>query len=101
MPLVMLHDAWQSLTKPGFRDRFRQRLGFVNRSTAIDTLWIHAVSSVKCRRRRRSCAKLRSRHAALPIVISTVTATGAQRRQASVQARACSIVTCPTTFPVR
>jgi 3-deoxy-D-manno-octulosonic-acid transferase len=78
-PLVMLHDAWQSLTKPGFRGRFRERLGFVARSPEAGTLWIHAVSVGEVQAAAAIVRELQSRHAGMPIVISTVTATGAQR----------------------
>jgi 3-deoxy-D-manno-octulosonic-acid transferase len=78
-PLVIVHDAWQSFTQPGFRGRARQRLGFVVRAAAPGSLWIHAVSVGEVQAAAAVVRALQSRYPELPIVMSTVTATGAQR----------------------
>ena len=82
MPFVVLHDAWQALTSPEHRGRLKSRLGFVRRSSAPGALWIHAVSVGEVQAAAAVVQEIRRRHPALPVVVSTVTATGSQRAQA-------------------
>ncbi len=79
-PFVIAHDAWQGFRAPGQRDRLRQRLGYVERGRGDDgAIWIHAVSVGEVQAAAALVHALRRRHPAWPIVVSTVTATGAQR----------------------
>ncbi len=78
-PLVILHDAWQALRDPGQRGRLRQRLGFVPCPAQTGGLWVHAVSVGEVQAAAALIAELRRRHPGTPIVITTTTATGAQR----------------------
>jgi 3-deoxy-D-manno-octulosonic-acid transferase len=78
-PLVILQEAWKSLLNPEYRGRLRQRLGYVQRPAAPGSVWIHAVSVGEVQAAAGLVTELRSRHPALPITITTVTPTGAQR----------------------
>jgi 3-deoxy-D-manno-octulosonic-acid transferase len=81
-PLVIVHDAWQSLRHANQRDRLRQRLGFVARSAQTGGAWIHAVSVGEVQAAAALVAELRRRHPDLPIVVTTTTSTGADRARA-------------------
>jgi 3-deoxy-D-manno-octulosonic-acid transferase len=82
VPLVIAHDAWMALRHPEHRGRVRQRLGFVPLVRADGPLWVHAVSVGEVQAAAALVQALRQRRPDLPIVLSTVTATGAQRARA-------------------
>jgi 3-deoxy-D-manno-octulosonic-acid transferase len=78
-PLVIAHEAWKSLMNPEYRGRLGQRLGYVRRPAVPGSMWIHAVSVGEVQAAAGLVTELRRRHPRLPIVITTVTPTGAQR----------------------
>lgn len=82
LPFVVAAEAWQSLRHPGERGRLRQRLGFVLPMPTPGCLWVHAVSVGEVQAAASLIAALRARHPALPVLLSTVTRTGAQRARA-------------------
>jgi 3-deoxy-D-manno-octulosonic-acid transferase len=84
-PLVMLVEAWKALVNPDYRGRLHQRLGLVRRSGPSRPLWIHAVSVGEVQAAAALVRKLQARYPQLPIVISTVTPTGAARVRALFQ----------------
>jgi 3-deoxy-D-manno-octulosonic-acid transferase len=81
-PLVIAHEAWQALRDPSYRGRLGQRLGFAPRPVRTGGLWVHAVSVGEVQAAAGLIAELRRRHPELPIVLTTVTPTGAQRAKA-------------------
>ena len=89
----MAHEAWQALIKPEYRGRLGQRLGFVAALSAPPArFWIHAVSVGEVQAAAAVVHELQRRHPALPIVISTVTPTGAQRAQGVVQGQRAALL---------
>jgi 3-deoxy-D-manno-octulosonic-acid transferase len=82
LPCALAAEAWQALRNPGSRGRVAQRLGFVPPAPAPGGLWLHAVSVGEVQAAAALLAALRARHPGLPVVLSTVTATGAQRARA-------------------
>ena len=82
VPFVAAHDAWQGLRHRDQRGRLRQRLGLVERAGGSGAIWIHAVSVGEVQAAAALVRALQRRHPARPIVVSTVTATGAQRARA-------------------
>jgi 3-deoxy-D-manno-octulosonic-acid transferase len=82
VPLVMAHDAWKTLLDPDHRGRLGQRLGYVTRASRRGAIWVHAVSVGEVQAAAALVHALRRAHADLPIVVSTVTPTGAQRARA-------------------
>jgi 3-deoxy-D-manno-octulosonic-acid transferase len=84
-PFVMAHDAWQGVRHAEHRGRLAQRLGHVERSRAAGAVWIHAVSVGEVQAAAGLVHALRRRHPQLPIVVSTVTPTGAQRARTLFQ----------------
>lgn len=81
-PFVIAHEAWKALRHPEYRGRVGQRLGFVARTPRPGAVWIHAVSVGEVQAAAGLVQALRRRRSDLPIVISTVTPTGAQRARA-------------------
>jgi 3-deoxy-D-manno-octulosonic-acid transferase len=81
-PLVVAHEAWKALLHPEYRGRLGQRLGFVARSPRSGIVWLHAVSVGEVQAAAGLVQGLRRRRPDLPIVITTVTPTGAQRARA-------------------
>ncbi|MGI9246127.1 MAG: lipid IV(A) 3-deoxy-D-manno-octulosonic acid transferase, partial [Steroidobacteraceae bacterium] len=82
LPLLALHDGWRSLRHADERGRLAQRLGFAPHPGSRDTVWIHAVSVGEVQAAAALVRALRRAHPALPITVSTVTATGAARARA-------------------
>jgi 3-deoxy-D-manno-octulosonic-acid transferase len=84
-PFVMAHDAWQAFQHAEQRGRLAQRLGHVERARRTGAVWIHAVSVGEVQAAAGLVHALRRRHPDLPIVLSTVTPTGAQRARTLFQ----------------
>jgi 3-deoxy-D-manno-octulosonic-acid transferase len=85
VPLVMLIEAWQARGNPGQRGRLRQRLGFVTPQALPGCIWVHAVSVGEVQAAAGLIRALRARDPRIDIVLTTVTATGAERARALFQ----------------
>ena len=44
MPFVLIRLLWRSRHAAGYRKRWHERFGYINRITDGDTIWVHAVS---------------------------------------------------------
>lgn len=82
LPFALAADAWQALRNSGQRGRVAQRLGFVPANPGAPCLWVHAVSVGEVQAAAALLSALRVRHPELPITITTVTPTGAERARA-------------------
>ena len=82
LPFALAADAWQALRNPGQRGRVAQRLGFVPANPRPRCLWVHAVSVGEVQAAAALLSALRVRHPDLPITLTTVTPTGAERARA-------------------
>jgi 3-deoxy-D-manno-octulosonic-acid transferase len=81
-PFVVAVEGWRTLTKPEYRGRLRQRLGFVRPQATPGCLWVHAVSVGEVQAAAGIIRELRKRLPGLEVVCTTVTPTGAQRVRA-------------------
>jgi 3-deoxy-D-manno-octulosonic-acid transferase len=81
-PLVVAMEAWKALWNPEYRGRLGQRLGYVERAPPGGCLWVHAVSVGEVQAAAALIRRLREHFPAMPVVITTVTPTGAQRARA-------------------
>jgi 3-deoxy-D-manno-octulosonic-acid transferase len=79
LPFVVATEAWKSVHNPESRGRLAQRLGYVKALPRPGCLWVHAVSVGEVQAAASLVQALRARHVELPVVLSTVTPTGAQR----------------------
>ncbi len=78
-PAVIAVEGWRELRNPAHRGRLRQRLGFVARQDPPGCVWVHAVSVGEVQAATAFVRALEARFPGRPIVITTVTPTGAQR----------------------
>ncbi len=79
LPLVLLRLLWRSLRDPGYRRRWRERLGRVPWPPLESSLWIHAVSVGEVQAAQPLIRWLCRRYPELPKVITTTTPTGSRR----------------------
>jgi 3-deoxy-D-manno-octulosonic-acid transferase len=82
VPFLAVVDGWRARRDPAQRGRLAQRLGYVPRAKQSGAVWVHAVSVGEVQAAAGLVQALRHRHPGLPIVLSTVTVTGAQRARA-------------------
>jgi 3-deoxy-D-manno-octulosonic-acid transferase len=81
-PLVIAMEAWKALWNPEYRGRLGQRLGYVECGPSGGCLWVHAVSVGEVQAAAALIRKLHQQFPEVPVVITTVTPTGAQRARA-------------------
>ncbi|MBL1275143.1 MAG: 3-deoxy-D-manno-octulosonic acid transferase [Ectothiorhodospiraceae bacterium] len=79
-PAILIFNAWQALRAKQFR-LFHQRLGLGLPHRNDAPLWIHAASVGELIATQPLIEGLRKRYPKLPIVVTTVTPTGAQLAQ--------------------
>lgn len=77
-PFVVLHQWWRGRRDPAYRDGLAQRLGFGPR-LAGESIWVHAVSVGEVQAAAPLVTALRRHYPAMPLVVTTVTPTGAAR----------------------
>jgi 3-deoxy-D-manno-octulosonic-acid transferase len=80
-PLVVLLVFWKGLSNRAYWERFEERFGFGRSRLEGPSIWVHAVSVGEVVAASSLVAALRERYPQMPIVITTVTPTGAQRVQ--------------------
>lgn len=78
-PLVALLLLWKALGNRAYWERFEERFGFGRSHLASPSIWVHAVSVGEVVAASSLIAALRERYPQFPIVVTTVTPTGAQR----------------------
>lgn len=78
-PVVIVIEGWRELRSPAQRGRLRQRLGFVAPQDSPGCVWVHAVSVGEVQAATAFVKALEARFPGRPVVITTVTSTGAQR----------------------
>jgi 3-deoxy-D-manno-octulosonic-acid transferase len=81
-PIVIAMEAWKALWNPEYRGRLGQRLGFEGPRPPAPSLWVHAVSVGEVQAAAALVQALRKLFPHLPVVLTTVTPTGAQRARA-------------------
>lgn len=81
-PVVVAMEAWRALWNPEYRGRLRQRMGFDCPEPPQPCLWVHGVSVGEVQAAAALIRALRESFPGLPVVVTTVTPTGAQRARA-------------------
>jgi 3-deoxy-D-manno-octulosonic-acid transferase len=77
-PAAILMHLWRGLRDPSYRDRLGERFGF---GPVLDAhpIWIHAVSVGEVQAAEALVRQLLARHPPVPLLLTTVTPTGATR----------------------
>ena len=83
LPVLLLRLVWQGRHHPGSRRRWPERLGYIS---PLDTggLWLHAVSVGEVRAALPLIRALRERYPGWPLLVTTVTPTGARQLRDSL-----------------
>jgi 3-deoxy-D-manno-octulosonic-acid transferase len=81
-PVVIAMEGWKALWNPEYRGRLGQRLGFIAPQPQPGSLWLHAVSVGEVQAAAGLIRALKLRFPGVPVVVTTVTPTGAQRARA-------------------
>lgn len=77
-PVALLMQLWRGLRDPSYRERLGERFGFGS-ALPGDTIWIHAVSVGEVQAAESLVRKMLIRHPRYPLLLTTVTPTGAAR----------------------
>jgi len=77
-PVVLLTHLWRGLRDPSYRERLGERFGF-GPALPGETIWIHAVSVGEVQAAESLVKQLLARHPRHPLLLTTVTPTGAAR----------------------
>ncbi len=77
-PVALLVQLWRGLRDPSYRDRLGERFGF-GAALSEDSIWVHAVSVGEVQAAAPLVRALRDRYPQVPLVLTTVTPTGAER----------------------
>jgi 3-deoxy-D-manno-octulosonic-acid transferase len=78
-PLIALVLLWKGLSNRAYLERFEERFGFGRSRLARPGIWVHAVSVGEVVAASSLVKALRERYPQYPVVVTTVTPTGAQR----------------------
>lgn len=81
MPLIICRLYWRSLRAPGYRQRLKERFGFVRLPTDRDYqqgIWVHAVSMGESILAVPLILQLQAMHPGVAIIVTTTTPTGAK-----------------------
>ena len=78
-PLVIPILIWKGLSNREYWDRWEERFGFGRTKTDEPAIWIHAVSVGEVTAASSLVRDLKEKYPECPIVVTTVTPTGAQR----------------------
>ncbi|MBL8223857.1 MAG: lipid IV(A) 3-deoxy-D-manno-octulosonic acid transferase [Chromatiales bacterium] len=82
VPFLLLHLAWRALRVPGYRRGWQQRFGFGLPRPPRPAIWVHAVSVGEVQASASLVRELLDRHPGVPVVVTTMTPTGAERARA-------------------
>ena len=75
-PAIFLRLWWKGRKSPGYRQRWRERLGFVDAIPVNNCIWLHAVSVGELIAAKPLIASLQARYPQLTLVITNMTASG-------------------------
>jgi 3-deoxy-D-manno-octulosonic-acid transferase len=78
-PFVALVLIWKGFGNREYFERFEERFGFGRTRVDSDSIWVHAVSVGEVTAATPLIRRLMAAHPGTPVVVTTVTPTGAQR----------------------
>lgn len=77
LPMVLIRMYWLGYKTPAYRQRWQERFGYLRPFKGIRPIWIHAVSVGEVQVSRPLVTFLCKHYPGVPIIITTVTPTGA------------------------
>lgn len=83
LPYIFIRLGWRSLRQPDYRQRLAERLGFYPFKLER-CIWVHAVSVGEALAAIPLIKSLKARHPDLPLLVTTMTPTGAARLKATL-----------------
>lgn len=83
LPLILVRLYWRGRALPSYRQRWTERLGFVDYASTRPTLWVHAVSVGEVLAAIPLVKALQQTYPERDVVMTTMTPTGAERVQAA------------------
>ena len=98
LPVILLRLWWRGMKAPAYRQRWQERLGIFNAPPLHKPLWIHAVSVGETLAIVPLVKLIQARHPEVPIVMTTMTPTGAERVEATF-GDAVTHLYCPYDLP--
>jgi 3-deoxy-D-manno-octulosonic-acid transferase len=78
-PIILLRLFWRGRRAPAYRQRWRERFGIYTHTYPHSVLWVHAVSVGEVQAALPLLKNLRTTWPDLPLLITTMTPTGAQQ----------------------
>jgi 3-deoxy-D-manno-octulosonic-acid transferase len=79
LPVALLRLLWRSRRAPGYRQRWRERIGLYGARDLHSVAWIHAVSVGEVQAAQPVIKHLLDRHPDERVMVTTTTPTGSQR----------------------
>ena len=79
LPIVFAVVFWRGLRNRAYWDRFGERFGYTQLKVEEPSIWVHAVSVGEVQAAAPLIRALRDAYPSIPIVVTTMTPTGAQR----------------------
>lgn len=80
-PFVLGFLVWRGIGNRAYWERFGERFGYAGVDGKKRSIWIHAVSVGEVQAAAPLIRALCDRHAQIPVIVTTITPTGAQRVQ--------------------
>ena len=78
-PIAVAVSLWRGLRDRSYWERLGERFGYARTVPASPSIWVHAVSVGEVQAAAALIRELKKRHPDVPLVVTTVTPTGAQR----------------------
>lgn len=98
LPFIFLRLLWRSRKIPGYAKNLNERLGFLNKSIPKNGVWFHVVSVGETLAAVPLIKAFQQKYPQLPIIITSTTATGAERVRAAFGATVTQLY-CPYDVP--
>lgn len=82
LPFIFLRLWWRSRNNPGYRARWKERLGYFSEPYLAQSIWLHAVSVGEIIAAAPLIKALLQQYPGIPIVVTNTTPSGAERAYA-------------------